>query len=308
MQSPLARVILCVLSGYILILLVMSAHDWIEREYPSPSNAPRNTARIQHPFHHKQAKMALKRFLELPQSERDKVKANLTENLLTMEQWLRKLDQADPSVICLGELHEETTRNFLAQSFFGKYSADVLMLEASGETLGGIMNRMNAGRRYFPLLEADILNVIRSAMARNPEMVIYGIEETRRQEKEQRGQSGSRDRSIARNFWHVYQPGQRHVILFGALHCACVANWLYDNLRSQAPISLRERMLNVRVLGEHQNGPLEAFVFFLDEIGIVTKTFVIPDTAAMPPLVGELFQALARDSFNTFHTLVVFRS
>jgi hypothetical protein len=34
MHSPLARVILAILSGYVLILLLMTAYNWIKTEYP----------------------------------------------------------------------------------------------------------------------------------------------------------------------------------------------------------------------------------------------------------------------------------
>ena len=51
-------------------------------------------------------------------------------------------------------------------------------------------------------------------------------------------------------------------------------------------------MFNVKVLGEHQNGPLEAFVYFLDEIGIEKKSFVIPDTSALHPYIYDFFSRL----------------
>ena len=118
------------------------------------------------------------------------------------------------------------------------------------------------------MLDADIMNVLRTARAKNPDVRICGIEETEEQQKKQRRHSGSRDTSIAHNFWNRYQAGRRHVILFGALHCTNDPNWLFGHLYGQAPLPLKNRMVNARVLEEHQNGPVEAFVFFLDELGI----------------------------------------
>jgi hypothetical protein len=66
-------------------------------------------------------------------------------------------------------------------------------------------------------------------------------------------------------------------------------------------------MLNVQVLGEHQNGPLEAFVYFLDEIGIEKRNFVIPDTSALHPHIYELFQLLKRQILEKYCSLIVFR-
>jgi hypothetical protein len=127
---------------------------------------------------------------------------------------------------------------------------------------------MEAGRDYFPLLGADIMKILRAAKDRNPTIKIWGIEETNQQQKDKHGHSISRDQHLAHNFWDRFQPGLRHIILFGALHCTNESNWLFKNLSDNAPLCLKEQMLNVHVVGEHQNGPLEAFVYFLDEIGI----------------------------------------
>jgi hypothetical protein len=66
-------------------------------------------------------------------------------------------------------------------------------------------------------------------------------------------------------------------------------------------------MLNVRVLEEHQNGPVEAFVYFLDQLGIKKKHFVIPNTNLLHPRIYELFQMLDQQTLEKYHSLVVFR-
>ncbi len=307
MDSPLARMILIVLGGYFIILLFLTAYEWIKEEYPRPPTKPPSTERIQHPFYHKQALDALQRFTRLPKAERDAIKESLKSSLISMEQWLTHLGQSDYQIMCLGEFHKESTRNFLAEEFFAKISVDVLLLEATPEELNRLIKRVNAGRIYFPLLDADIMNILRTVRARNTDIRINGIEETHKQQKEQRGHTGSRDQSIAHNFWNRFQPGMRHIILLGASHCANEPNWLFEYLWVQAPLSLKERMLNAQVLGEHQSGPLEAFVFFLDEIGIEKKNFVIPDTRALHPLIYELFQVLNRQILEKFCALIVYR-
>ncbi|MEJ2727757.1 MAG: hypothetical protein P8185_04455, partial [Deltaproteobacteria bacterium] len=268
MNSPLARVILALFGGYLLILLLLSVYDWIREEYPRRPAKPPISERIQHPFYHQEAAKALKRFSRMPKPEKAAIKRNLESSLISMEQWLTRLGQSDYQILCMGELHEESTRDFLAEEFFAKFSTDVLMLEATPKNLKRLIKRMDAGRDYFPLLGADIMKILRTARHRNPAIKIRGIEETDEQQKGEQGHSNSRDQSIAHNFWERFQPGRLHIILFGALHCTSEPNWLFENLYSQASLSLKERMLNVRVLGEHQNGPLEAFVYFLDEIGI----------------------------------------
>ena len=307
MKSPLARVILAALGGYLIILLFLSVYDWIVAEYPKRPTKPPRPERIQHPFYHEEVANTLRRFFRLPKREKAAIKENLESSLISMEQWLTHLDQSDYQIMCMGELHEESTRNFLAEEFFAKFSTDVLLLEATPEHLKRLIKRMNAGRDYFPLLGADIMRVLRTVRDRNPAIRIEGIEETDKQQKGQGGYSNSRDQSIAHNFWDRFEPEKLHIILFGALHCTNEPNWLYEHLYSQASLPLKERMLNVRVLGEHQNGPVEAFVYFLDEIGINKKDFVIPNTNSLHPRIYELFQLLNRQTLEKYRSLIVFR-
>jgi hypothetical protein len=67
-------------------------------------------------------------------------------------------------------------------------------------------------------------------------------------------------------------------------------------------------MLNIRVVGEHQNGALEAFVYFLDEIGIDKKHFVIPDTRNLHPHIYALFRVLKRQTLDKYRSVIVFRN
>jgi len=307
MDSPLARVILASLGGYLIILLFLSVYDWIVEEYPRRPAKPPSSERIQHPFYHEEVAKALQRFSRLPKTEKAAIKQNLESNLVSMEQWLTNLGQSDYQIMCMGELHEESTRNFLAEEFFAKFSTDVLLLEATPKDLKRFIERMNAGRDYFPLLDADIMKILRSVKNRNPAIKIWGIEQTDEQQKGQHGHSISRDQSIAHNFWDKFQPGKIHIILFGALHCTNEPNWLFKHLSNQASLPLKERMLNVRVLGEHQNGPVEAFVYFLDEIGIKKKHFVFPNTNSLHPRIYELFQMLSQETLEKYRSLIVFR-
>jgi hypothetical protein len=308
MDSPLARVILATLVGYLTILLFLSVYDWIAEEYPRRPTEPTKSARIQHSFYHEEAAKALQRFSRLTKSEKAAIQENLQFNLISVEQWRTHLDQSNYQIICMGELHEESTRSFLAKEFFAKVGADVLLLEATPKKLKRLIKRMEAGRDYFPLLDADMLNILRTVRKRNPDIKIYGIEETDKQANKQHGHSSSRDQSIAQNFWVTFEPELRHIILIGALHCTKESNWLFHNLCSQASLTLKVGMLNVRILGEHQNGPLEAFVYFLDEIAVKKRHFVIPNTRLLHPRVYELFPLLNRQTLKKYRSLIVFRT
>lgn len=307
MHSPLARVILTVLGGYLLILLVLLVRDWIQSEYPRPPEKAAIATRVQHPFHHDKALGALQRFHDLPKREKAALRDGLAGALMSMDQWLARLAGSGFQVVCLGELHEEATRRFLAETFFARYRIDLLLLEATPPEVEGLIGRMNAGRAYFPLLDADIMGVLRSAKARNAAIEIAGIEETEAQQGEHPAHAGSRDQAIAHNFWREFRPGKRHVVLFGALHCADETHWLFGNLKGLATPALQKRLLNVRVLEEHQNGPMEAFVFFLDEIGIAAPSFVIAEPSRLPPIIYAWFPLLKARLMDTYRVVIVFR-
>ncbi len=220
MDSPLVRVILALLGGYLIILLCLSAYDWIAREYPQPPDESPNTARIQHPFDHQKAVNALQQFARLSKPEKTAVINSLNAGLISMPQWRNRLRALNLEILCVGELLEESTRAFLAEKFFAQMKLDRLLLETTPGNLKGLIKRMNAGREYFPLLNADILNVLRAAKSMNPDLYIGGVEETEQQHSQTTGIANTRDRSIAQNFWDRFQPGESHIILFGALHCA----------------------------------------------------------------------------------------
>ena len=308
MDSPLARVILATFGGYLLILLFLSVYDWVIEEYPTRPTELMKSDRIQHQFHHQDAIKALQLFSRLPKPEKTAIKERLKSNLISIKQWLTSLRQSNFQILCMGELHQESTRSFLSKEFFANFSVDVLLLEATPVQLKRLIKRMEAGRDYFPLLDADVMNILRTVKSRNPDIKIYGIEETDKQAKNYHGHANSRDQIIAQNFWGTFEPGLRHIILFGALHCTNESNWLFHNLCTQASPTLKNEMFNVWVLGEHQNGPVEAFVYFMDEIGVEKGHFVIPDTRSLPKHIYEWFPLLNRQTLEKYRSLIVFRT
>lgn len=308
MNSPLTRVILSTLGGFLVILFILEAFDWFKEEFPEPAEIPEDREQIRYPFHRAKAEDALKRFALLSNSEQSAIKRNLETNLITLEQWILLLDRSPYEIFCIGELHEEATRKFLANQFFAKVSADSLLLETTPDQLQNFIKRMNSGRSYFPMLEADILNVLRAVRGRNAEVRLYGIEETQKQQKGQHSGLNSREQSIARNFWDHYRPGKKHFILFGALHCAKEPGWLFDNLQEQASPLLKEKMLSVAVFGKHQKGSLEAFKFFVQEIGISVEAFVITESNKLHPFIIDAFGLTNNQAFEKYDALVVYNS
>ncbi len=303
------RILLVVLAWPLIILSVIVSFDWIRGTFFTSTLDEQPTLRIKQPSYYSVGLNALEKFAGLPESNQASIRENLETNLISTEQWVATLQQSQHRVLCLGEDHEEATRKFLAEQFFSKLTFNVLLLEATSDEVARIVKRVDAGRDYVPLLDADIARVIRAARHKNPDVILEGIEETKDQEKRRkyRERPGLRDESIVKNFWDKYRPGGRHAILFGALHCTDRPNWFFERVRTMALESVVDKMLNIRVVGERQDGLLEAFVFFLDGIGVARTDFVIPDIRSLHPLIFQWFSLLEPQTLGRFDTLVVFR-
>jgi hypothetical protein len=282
--------------------------DWVEAEFPRAPDEASTSMPTQDSQHRASVRRALNQFERMSEGERRVMKANLAAHLIPTKRWLAEVAASGAPLICLGERHETTTRRFLADTVFTSLPIDILLLEATPKEMKRLKRWVASGRDYVPLLGADIAQVVRVVSARNPSVDISGIEETRAQEAAHVRETGARDRAIAQNFWRAYQPGKRHLILFGALHCAATTAWLYANIHAQAPEGLRDQMLNVCALGLHQNGSVDAFVSFLDEIGLTTTDIVIADTQALPQPIYRWFPSLNEDILSKFAALVVFRT
>lgn len=308
MKSPLTWVIITTLGGYLIVMLALFVYEWIEETFPSPQTKPVVEGRIQHPFYNARAVSTVNWFLELPESEKNRLMNQIQSSMLPLDTWINQLEKSDYQIICLGELHQETTRRIIAEKLFVKMELDVLMLESTPEHLNFLLEKADSDRSYYPLLGADILAVLRTVIEKNPKVHIRGIEGTDTQKGNPNTFSGTRDQTIAKNFRNVFQSGKRHVILFGRLHCAKESNWLFQNIHEQSSAGLQEKMLSISVMGEHQYGPLEAFIYFLDEIGLGRKLFVMIHLEELSRLFSEHFPTLTESIFMKYNAIIVFRS
>jgi hypothetical protein len=200
-----------------------------------------------------------------------------------------------------------TTRRFLAEVVLPALTIDVLLLETPGDALPEIMSRIDAGLAEVDLLDADIAAIVRSVRGTNPAIVIAGIDETATQKAQRvHRKRGSRDISITGNLRSHVRRRKRHAVLFGALHCADQPNWMYRRVRLGERRINREEIRNVNVIGEHQDGTLEAFLAFIHAIGVEGRQFMIADTGALDRLIFTWFPALTR-SFLRFEAVIVFQ-
>ena len=299
------RLILVVLGWPLLMVVIASAVLWYRERNPEPP-VDHVLTPTQMRSAMQTAHRALAELRALPHEEQERLVAQLRAMQQPPREWLAELEAADYRILCLGEHHEPATRQYLAETFFSRYRVDTLLLEATPAELEQIERWMDDGRDHVPLLAADISDVITAVRRHSPDVVVRGIEETPAQFEARAGREGSRDHSLARNFWQAWQPGRRNVILYGALHCSTDPSWLYHNLREQLPPREDVPMHNVRVLGSDQHEPTRAFVFFLELLGMAREDFVLPDTAAVPDPVRRWFPSFRQQILQRFASLLVF--
>lgn len=280
---------------------------WIEERYvPSPRSESAGGVVRNRAFLRK-AEIALEAFSKLPQRDQEALRANLRRNIVAYDTWVRWLRGSDVKLLCLGENHEDTTRQFLAESFFNRVKIDVLVLEATPDRLGRIAQELRWQRKRVLLLGADIAGIIRAARGVNPDIELVGVEETKSQWAARREPHirATRDDSIQSNFWGHFRYGPRYAILFGALHCQDKGEWLFGSIHRRAPRRIAGEMLNVRAVEVHQEGPVEGLAYFLEAIGVGQENFVVIDTKAVDPLIYQWFDLLGM-MLEDFSVLMVF--
>ena len=262
--------------------------------------------KLQHPPYIALGIHAYRRYLTLPKHERDAIRSGIEASVWTVEHWLGALEARPPGFLCVGESHQDSYRDFLARRLFSAYTVDLLFLEAAGSSVPWLELRSDLGERDIDLLRADIAEVIRAAIERNPEVEIRGIEETASQRRTRRAAgAGARDDSIYRNVAASYVPGKRHAAILGALHCTSGQGWLFSQLGKVGSPLAGDDMLNLAVMSVHKDLLTREFVRFLRSLGLARDDLVLADTAALDTRVHDWFLGLTR-RFLDYRTVVLF--
>ena len=262
--------------------------------------------KLQHPPYIALGIHAYRRYLTLPKHERDAIRSGIEASVWTVEHWLGALEARPPGFLCVGESHQDSYRDFLARRLFSAYTVDLLFLEAAGSSVPWLELRSDLGERDIDLLRADIAEVIRAAIQRNPEVEIRGIEETASQRRTRRAAgAGARDDSIYRNVAASYVPGKRHAAILGALHCTSGQGWLFSQRGKVGSPLAGDDMLNLAVMSVHKDLLTREFVRFLRSLGLARDDLVLADTAALDTRVHDWFLGLTR-RFLDYRTVVLF--
>jgi hypothetical protein len=219
------------------------------------------------------------------------LQAELNAQHVALNEWLQSINQSNLEFLCLGEIHNLSFRQFLAQNIFSQLDVDVLMLEADSLQVEQFLSQVAAGIPSVSLFGSDIAAVIRAVQTRNPDVQILGVDESAQQtawknleEVHAERQRLSRDGFIAQNIHEQFRPGLRHVALFGGSHCS-----LYDvGLGNSRPFFLhlagiltaRERMKSALIVSAAQTN---LFALTMRKVGLHNQTIVFPDTRAIAP-------------------------
>ena len=209
--------------------------------------------------------------------------------------------------MCLGESHSQSTRKFLSEAVLAEHNFDALYLEVNPKELTAIYKRLYSSTDYFPLLDADILQLLRSVISKNPDISIHAIDITDEQVDYKVPDKQSRDDYITHNFLNNFSDRGRNIVLIGAMHCNDSTPWFYAKMKKAFANNVTKQVTNVRVYDEHEEGIIEAFVFFLDEIGIKRGHFAILKSKELPPIIKQWFPLTTVFSFDLFETVIIYR-
>jgi len=295
-----------IILGPAIFVITIQLWQWHQFKPLNSAPLPVNTQRIQHPNYHAIATQALAQFKALDEAEQQRVIANLQQIILPFGQWLAALDHTDYRLLCIGESHRDTTRDFLASEFFTQYQFDTLHLELTPNKYAEIEEALNSESDYFPLLNADALQLLRSIKLKNPHIKIHAIEANQEQRANPRLKHHSREALITANFWRNFTRGTRHIVLMGAIHCSNSNPWFYAKVKPRIVTDDQQHTLNLRVLGEHEEGPVEAFVYFLDELGF-SGHLAITNTQGFAAVIGQWFPLTEQVTFKPFTTVLIYR-
>jgi len=313
MRRPLLKLILAALAWPLSLLVAIPIYEVVLEYFTPVGRQPPNLERIQHKLHHPVAVHALQQYAKLPKARQEEIKASLEATITDVGTWTQRLEKTKSWTLCIGEQHDEHTRYFLAKELLPRLTPQVMMLETTPDGLAEMEKLILKGEAYVPLLKADISAIMRGYWARDPDFTYFGIEETSMQkDARDRTGKGSRDQNITRNFFANYQKEGRNIVLIGALHCRNNPGWLYRYLELGLPETpggkpVGGALINVLVIGEHQDGPAEAFVYFLDEIGLKPKSFAIAEADKLDPWIWDTFALFADQSFRPYSNIIIFR-
>jgi hypothetical protein len=291
------------LSALLLSVLLAIGLAWVfehyrERPHPPPSlDDSRLSIR---PAAHL-ARSAVRRFHALPAVRQQALRDALRASISTLDVWAGKQGKA-ASVLCLGERHENSTRAFIAAEILPLLDYQVLMLEASQTQLQTMLGQLDAAQPVT-LLHASLDEVLNVSKARIPPVRIVAIDEHQTTNKVR--QTSDRESSLVRHIRQAWQQEQRHVVLFGALHCRAEPGWMMYRLVHEDARIRRAGALGIVILARYREASAQVLMYFLEEIGLGRGIAVVAQVSLFPKLIQKWLPLVA-DAFAGYDSAIVF--
>lgn len=256
------------------------------------------------------ARHAVREFRALSAEQQQALRDELNQSLTTVELWARERVDAH-SLLCIGERHENRVREFIANEMLPQLNYQTLMLETSQAQLKNIIAR-HQDKLPVTLLDASLSEVLDASVASNPTARITAIDEPQPMHDvaQSSAQTASlpradRESSLVARIRDEWRREQRHIILFGALHCRSSPGWMMHELtRGNAQIHAAD-IINAVVLARYQESSAQVLMYFLDEVGLAREVVVIADTSQFPALIQQ-WLPLITDAFVGYDSAILF--
>lgn len=297
----------------LLVALMALATRWAIEHHDSAPSADAVTRDPRLSFAHAAhlGRSALEAYRRLPAAEQDRLRKALEENLWTLSRWSATIRERGPRFLCLGERHRDAVRRFLAASVLPRLPLEVMMLEADLSWVRAALEAHAAGEPVPHLLDATMTPIFDALATFHSSADIIGVDESALERRARRSLSRAdlsrlaREDTILTNLRRRWQPGKRHVVLFGALHCRDLPQWLFARLPRESDVVDRAQSLNTVVLARYQEPAIQLLMYLLEEMGLRGSAWVVPDTTRFPQRLLQWLPNVT-DAFATYDSAILF--
>jgi hypothetical protein len=241
-------------------------------------------------------------------------KQQIIANKVSVSKWIDDLNSNSVDFLCLGESHTDEYRKLYSEKIFSSLILDQLYLETDVHEGNDILSKIAAGQERVEMLcHSDIAGLLRASQKVNPEIEIFGVDETDEQKSfgtRINYQSGrdfiTRDGFISQNIMSHIKKGQRHLALYGSTHCArndiglgrASFFRILEPVFAEADMKAKSVIVIMGDSGGH-------FDLMMQILGLSGESFVIPDTAAIDPASFNYKWELRR-IFDNYDSVIYF--
>ena len=103
----------------------------------------------------------------------------------------------------------------------------------------------------------------------------------------------------------LWRRGQRHAVVFGALHCRDLPGWMYHEVRRAHPAIAAAGIDGTVLLARYQEPGAQILFYLLEEIGLGRDVIAIPDVSRFPREVQDWLPPTA-DALAGYGSAILF--